>query len=123
MTDPQPLSDERLAEIAATSPHYEGPWTYDLDDDGLDWVVLYPSNTPLAGRVATVPDYGEYLAEFIAGARTAVPELLAEVKRLRAVEAAAYGFADEMGDYCSPHGVAADYAQRLRDRLNDAKGK
>lgn len=52
--------------------------------------------------------------------------LLAEADRRRTAEAqvaAAYGFADEMATYCSPHGVAADYAQRLLDRLNDAKAK
>jgi hypothetical protein len=43
-----------------------------------------------------------------------------ELRRLRAVEAAARAFADEMGDYCSPHGVAADYAQRLHKRLDQA---
>lgn len=59
--------------------------------------------------------------EFIAHARADVPALLAEVRRLRAVEAAAYAFADEMATYCSPHGVAADYAQRLSDRLDAAR--
>ena len=55
--------------------------------------------------------------------RLTLERTFAEMQRLRAVERAAYEFADEMGDYCSPHNVAHDYAQRLRDRLNDAKGK
>jgi hypothetical protein len=45
-----------------------------------------------------------------------------ELDTLRATKAAAYAFAEEMGDYCSPHGVAADYAQRLRDRLDQTGG-
>jgi hypothetical protein len=55
--------------------------------------------------------------------RLTLERTFAEMRRLRAISTAAYGFADEMGDYCSPHGVAADYAQRLRERLNDAKEK
>lgn len=45
-----------------------------------------------------------------------------ELDRLRAVEQAAYAFAEEMATYCSPHGVAADYAQRLTERLDQAGG-
>lgn len=45
-----------------------------------------------------------------------------ELTRLRAVEQAARAFADEMATYCSPHGVAADYAQRLRERLDTVGG-
>jgi DNA repair exonuclease SbcCD ATPase subunit len=33
----------------------------------------------------------------------------------------AYAFAEEMHDYCSPHGVAADYAKRLKGRLDNAE--
>ncbi|MFG3228141.1 hypothetical protein ACGF07_25615 [Kitasatospora sp. NPDC048194] len=35
--------------------------------------------------------------------------------------AAAYGFADEMATYCSPHGVASLYADRLRAVLDGAQ--
>lgn len=45
-----------------------------------------------------------------------------ELDRFRAVEQAARAFADEMADYCSPHGVAADYAKRLTERLDQAGG-
>lgn len=41
--------------------------------------------------------------------------------RFHAQAQAAYAFADEMGDYCSPHGVAAMYADRLRQRLDQAQ--
>ena len=44
-----------------------------------------------------------------------------ELDELRATKTAAYAFADEMGDYCSPHGVAAMYADRLRERLDQAQ--
>lgn len=80
-----PLSEDRLAEINNTVPlGYDPPWYFQPAENGRDWVVGYSTDNPLAGLVATVPDYGMYLAEFIAVARTAVPELLAEVARLRA---------------------------------------
>jgi hypothetical protein len=39
---------------------------------------------------------------------------------LQAQVAAAYAFADELAGYCSPHGVSARYADRLRQRLDQA---
>lgn len=45
-----------------------------------------------------------------------------ELNALRATKAAAYAFAEEMADYCSPYDVAAQYAGRLAERLNDAGG-
>lgn len=45
----------------------------------------------------------------------------AEVERLRAQVAAAYRFADELGNVCSWHGVATRYAQELRVALDNAK--
>lgn len=50
--------------------------------------------------------------------------LLREVYRLRrrdAVASAAWVFADEMRGYCSPHGVAARYADRLEELLRLAE--
>ena len=38
-------------------------------------------------------------------------------RELRATVARAHAFAAEMRSYCSPHGVAADYANRLEDVL------
>jgi hypothetical protein len=133
MTDTTPLTDGQLAEIgareAAATPE---PWTW--TEDGIqaandEW-VMWPANTgpgaaeTAAGQLGACGRHTETHAEdnltFLAHARQDVPALLAEVRRLRAVEAAARGFADEMGDYCSPHGVAADYAQRLRERLDQA---
>lgn len=40
---------------------------------------------------------------------------------LAAVVDAAYAFADEMADYCSPHAVSSMYAKRLREALDRAK--
>lgn len=44
-------------------------------------------------------------------------ETATEIEQLRATVARAYAFAEEMRTYCSPHGVAADYANRLEARL------
>lgn len=79
----EPMAPARLNEIELSIPEaYTAPWTVHPGDDG-EWLVGYATTNPLAGLVATVPDYGMYLAEFIATARTAIPELLAEVTRLR----------------------------------------
>lgn len=49
-------------------------------------------------------------------------ELLCEENnRLKAEVAAARKFAAEMRDFCSPHGVAADYADRLIEAMDRAK--
>ncbi|GHB16740.1 hypothetical protein GCM10018777_56720 [Streptomyces albogriseolus] len=48
----------------------------------------------------------------------------ARVQALEAEVAAARRFAAEMRDFCSPHGVAVDYADRLieaMDRARDAR--
>jgi len=68
---------------------HEGPWYVEFDEETGRWSVGYPSDNPLAGLIATVPDYGHHLAEFIAHARQDVPALLAEVDRLRMVVDAA----------------------------------
>lgn len=54
------------------------------------------------------------LDEVIRQAGALVGPLLAEV-------AAARKFAGEMRDFCSPHGVAADYADRLLEAMDRAK--
>ncbi|MGW0904929.1 hypothetical protein [Streptomyces sp. NPDC002853] len=83
------LSPQREAEIRNRIPSvYDGPWDYQWDDsEGArysGWVISYPTDNPLAGLVAEVPDYGEQLADFIAHARTDVPALLAELAAVRA---------------------------------------
>jgi hypothetical protein len=37
--------------------------------------------------------------------------------------AAARKFAGEMRDFCAPHGVATDYADRLIEAMDKAKGE
>ncbi|MET8624569.1 hypothetical protein ABZW30_12565 [Kitasatospora sp. NPDC004669] len=84
MSQPQALD---LDAIQASIPtHYPAPWTAELNDDG-SWNVVYPSDNPLAGHVAHVPDYGAHLAEFIAAARQNVPALVARVRQLEAERA------------------------------------
>lgn len=61
---------------------YPAPWTVTSGTDD-DWYVAYATSNPLAGLVATVPDYGINLADFIAHAREDIPALIAEVERLR----------------------------------------
>lgn len=82
------MTPEQLDAIKNRIPTtYGPPWTVDdgTDDDGnLVWHVLYATDDPQAGLVATVPDYGQYLAEFLAAARADIPALVAEVERLRA---------------------------------------
>ncbi|MEV7389589.1 hypothetical protein [Streptomyces sp. NPDC091215] len=78
------LSADRLQEIRDSIPTtYGPPWTVHPDMDDDVWRVKYATDHPLAGLVCEVPDYGAHLAEFIATARAAVPELLAEIDRLR----------------------------------------
>lgn len=83
MTDP--MTDARLAEIARVHASVDRfPFTSDryavLDVDG-DWI------TDSYGLFWT-----EELAEFVALSSTAVPELLAEVRRIRAVADAAHAY-------------------------------
>lgn len=91
MTDhTSPLTAEREQEIRESIPTvYRAPWIVHEDMDNDVWRVMYATDNPLAGLVAEVPDYGGHLAEFIAEARSAVPELLAELDRQRALVAAA----------------------------------
>jgi hypothetical protein len=47
--------------------------------------------------------------------------LCAEINRLKTEVAAARKFAGEMRDFCSPHGVSVDYADRLLEAMDRAK--
>ncbi|MEU1908442.1 hypothetical protein [Streptomyces hygroscopicus] len=83
---PTALSPEREAEIRETHPGewYEGPWAQDYVDSNGDEpaycrVVHQESGTVLA----TLPDFAGPIALFIADAHDAVPELLAELDRIR----------------------------------------
>ncbi len=82
-----PLLPEREQEIRETHPGewYDGPWTHGYVDSNGDEpaycrVVHQESGTVLA----TLPDFAGPIALFIADAHDAVPELLAELDRVRA---------------------------------------
>jgi hypothetical protein len=82
-----PLSAERLAQIRETQlgDWYSGEWVQDyVESDGEEpahYVVTErESNTVLA----MLPDWAGPIALWMADAHEAVPELLAEVERLRA---------------------------------------
>ncbi|MEU0393876.1 hypothetical protein ABZ208_14035 [Streptomyces sp. NPDC006208] len=82
----EPLTPEREQEIRETHPGewYGGEWTQDyVESDGSEpaycRVVHHESGTTLA----TLPDFAGPIALFIADAHDAVPELLAEIDRLR----------------------------------------
>jgi hypothetical protein len=47
--------------------------------------------------------------------------LCEEIRRLKAEVAAARQFAEDMSGFCSPHGVATDYANRLLKAMDRAK--
>ena len=72
-----------------------------------------------AGFMEDDDPYGHAdLADVIRQAGELVRPLLAEVK-------AARQFAEEMSNFCSPHGVATDYAERLiraMDRAKEGRG-
>ncbi|WP_086732877.1 hypothetical protein [Streptomyces glaucescens] len=63
------------------------------------------------GRLAVVEGSPEMFANAV----------LPVVGRLEAEVAAARAFAAEMRNFCSPHGVAVDYAERLIEAMDRAK--
>lgn len=77
------MTEEELARLealaAAATP---GPWTERLDETRPDWRRVYGEGRDIAymppWATTVEPD-----AAFIAAARTAVPKLVAEVRRLR----------------------------------------
>ncbi|MFC1420810.1 hypothetical protein [Streptacidiphilus cavernicola] len=94
-----PLSEERLAEIQSL---HLGCWY------SGEWIVKHPHGSTGPAQVvhvggfgdtvlAELPDFAADIAVFFADAHEAVPELLAEVARLKAVLAAA-GPADGVND-------------------------
>lgn len=85
-TKTTPLTPEREQEIRETHPGdwYAGAWTQDdVDPQNGQYaycrVVHHESRTTLA----TLPDWAGPIALFIADAHDAVPELLAELDRIR----------------------------------------
>jgi hypothetical protein len=84
----QPLSDERLAEIAARAEAATpGPWTVDLEQcdcsDGWCGHGTYVSSVYSGGVLRTeFSDFPDADWQFVIRARTDVPALLAEIQRL-----------------------------------------
>jgi len=120
-----PLKPHLEAQIRHRHAHATpGPWLRDgqTPEGGEEIVALPGGLQPVGTFNAGTGQQAEDNLRFVAHAHSDIGRLLGEVDRLRTVEAAALAFADEMGDYCSPHNVAHDYAQRLRDRLQQAGG-
>lgn len=82
-------------------------------DDGLR-VLLVTAMWGSGDQPTAAAQIGGYVYEIAHRAAQAVEE---REQDLRAIVARAYAFAEEMRSYCSPHGVAADYANRLEVRL------
>jgi hypothetical protein len=116
-----PISDEQLDAISeratAASP---GPWIVEDAPDLNRWVTS--DHGTLEANFGYIGNGNRDDAQFVAHAREDIPLLLAEVDRLRAVEKAAYAFADNMASYRS-HGshIVAEQARQLRERLDQAQ--
>lgn len=106
---------------------YAAPWTVHYVSASDRYMVLYATDDPNAGLVATVPDYGMELAEFIAAARTDVPDLVKALEEAR-YERRLLGMARRVLDLVADgerHGYdagyirhqAADVAQRIVDEI------
>ncbi|MGW0993506.1 hypothetical protein ACWD5V_09385 [Streptomyces sp. NPDC002523] len=127
----EPLSPEREQEIRESIPTvYEPPWSVHPDMEDDTWHVMYATDHPLAGLVAVVPDYGAHLAEFIATARAAVPELLDEIERLRDefAKARAEAFLEaaaaiDNDDECDCGGCDSCQPRKLAAMLREKAGK
>lgn len=107
--------DAIAARAAAATP---GPWLATTDNGRRDGIGIV-GRAELRGTGRCIAVFagveGDRAADahFTAHARTDVPALLAVVR-------AAYEFADAMATFCSPHGVATDYAVKLREHLDQA---
>ena len=136
-----PLSDERLAEIRERCDKAtQGPWELEIKGaDAAPLVIVwarYPHREGLHRHFITYTEYGEKPDPdvfqrnsdnyaFIAAARTDMPDLLAEVERLRALERDIYAAlvakqqeADRLaGDYVA---IRAEN-QSLRDHHYDLR--
>lgn len=68
----------KLRETAKGVSHFPTPWTVEPAEDD-QWRVIYVKDNPLAGLIATTPDYGRvWLAEWIALMHPGQAEPLAE---------------------------------------------
>lgn len=59
----------KVRETTAGVSHYNTPWKVEPGEDD-QWHVMYVTGNPLAGLIATTPDYGRmYLVECVRQAR------------------------------------------------------
>jgi hypothetical protein len=75
------------------------------------------------GCLGYQPKYERYLAPGYDPADDDPEVLRARMETAERQVAAARKFAGEMRDFCSPHGVATDYADRLVEAMDRAKGE
>ena len=118
----EPMSEERLQEIEArANAATKGPWIAE-DGEIRTGVVLHRVGAvPLYKHVAQDMEYGDCMspedADFMAHARTDVPDLISEVRRLR------YMLDDTREDHMATWAAAKEEAT-LKDaeitRLTDA---
>lgn len=83
---PEPLTQDRLAEIAESHPGdwYSGEWRTEYIDSTTDEPSYYVVKHQESGTIlAELPDWAGPIALFIADAHDAVPGLVAEVRDLR----------------------------------------
>jgi hypothetical protein len=92
MSYPQPFDLERLTEIEESHPGpdwYGGEWRTEYVEGAEDQHGHYTVKHHESGTVlAELPDFAGTIALFIADAHDAVPEMAAEIRRLRADAAA-----------------------------------
>jgi hypothetical protein len=84
-----PLTDEQLEQVEMTLHDHLGPgWTQEYVEGTADEPAYYRVATSAGTVVATVPDWAGSVALFLAEAQDYVPQLLGEIRRLRAQVAA-----------------------------------
>jgi hypothetical protein len=111
------LTEQRLAEIEALIPPlFPGPWWIERRRGGA--TLIYDNALP----ILTVLCNDDDLAPFVSAVRTAVPDLLAEIKRLSA-EPTAVWWLDLDGELADPEvfrteSVAKDDAVRTHRDAN-----
>lgn len=101
----------------------DAPWRVEESMDGTvlrGWLVGYATDNPDAGLVAEVPDYGYHIAQWIAAARTAVPELVAEVRALRAEVEALRARRSELDTLLAAARHSAEASRAERDQAETA---
>jgi hypothetical protein len=80
-----PLTDEQLAAVEQTlHEHLGSGWTQEYVEGDGDEPAYYRVATAAGTVVATVPDWAGSVALFLAEAQDYVPQLLGEIRRLRA---------------------------------------